>query len=471
MCNQKATLHILIMKRAMKNLYLLMLCLIALQAKAQYSFHQDCSTAIPLCNGRYIFPFGFDGAGDTSELQNGATCLTYGEQNSSWFKLTFDGPGNLAFVIEPLGQDDYDFAVFDITGQSCQVVQDSLPPVVRCNYAITNGLPSGINNQATDTTAGLNGQPFLQWIAVDSGDVIMLLITSSSSFTSGFTLDFSGTTANMVADEPLIIAESFTAICENTLYTELFFSQPIDSNSIANDFSDFELFDNLGNVLTVQQMFMDSAVNRIIIICERPAYVIDSIFIVSKIGTDGSTVKATCSNQQIAATDTIAHRYLYNQMGTPGFTVSNIGRRHSFQANVSNVAFVDWYYNGSFYVRKQASEPLVANLDAGESYTICMVAELGCNRDSTCQTVTYTGLEDFGIAGPRIYPNPANKLINIELPQVATITVVDIYGKSVFMATGRNAYVLATDAWASGIYLITTTSGTSVYQGRIIISH
>ena len=46
------------------------------------------------------------------------SCLD-GEQNSVWYIFTVQVAGNLRLLIDPIGNDDYDWAVYDVTELRC----------------------------------------------------------------------------------------------------------------------------------------------------------------------------------------------------------------------------------------------------------------------------------------------------------------------------------------------------------------
>ena len=175
----------------MKRVLQLLFITFSLQSIGQ-STVQDCAGAIPLCNYKYSELNSYQGIGnDTMEFADTNTC--YGisgstndvEVNSVWYKFTAIGSGNVAFTITPNNlNDDYDWAVFDITNpnHSCQTLhQDGS---VSCNWAGVAG-PTGPNGDV----GAQNNPPF----AVTSGSTYAIIITNYSASTNGYTIEFDTT--------------------------------------------------------------------------------------------------------------------------------------------------------------------------------------------------------------------------------------------------------------------------------------
>lgn len=454
--------------------YFIVSLLVSVTANGQFFFSQDCAGALSLCNGRFVFPYSFDGSGTVDELALLPTCLPRSEGNSAWYRLEIDAPGYVAFSIEPLGfGDDYDFAMFDITGLSCGNILDTTAMLVRCSYANSGGIATGLNSIDTLTSAGENDGPFLQWLPVDSGDVLVLLITSSSPFGCGYALDLTTSTASILSREPLQIADKVMAICEDYLYAELYFNQPIDTNSISSDFSEFSLVDNMGGNITITNVLFDSIPNKLAIVANKPNYAIDSVLMGYQWGIDSNTIRSACNNQYLTV-GVDSFNYLFNNIGAGGFTATNIGRRYSMQANTVNVPFVSWYVNGNLVIRQQASLPFVSNFTVGQDYRVCMVAELGCNYDSTCQTFTFTGIDNLKTGDPILsYPNPVNDFLVIETPfLIDKIELVDLHGKVCFsMLPNAANSTIPTSELPSGLYIARLGAAGRYYIRKVIVSH
>ena len=85
------------------------------------------------------------------------------------------------------------------------------------------------------------------------------------------------------------------------------------------------------------------------------------------------------------------------------------------------------------------------NKDAGASYS-----------ESCAGTA---GLIDIDQNEIRVYPNPANDVLNISLSNVDSITISDINGKQILTLDSNTFHQINTSNLQSGIYFITTTNG------------
>ncbi|MEN9370851.1 MAG: hypothetical protein RI952_1716, partial [Bacteroidota bacterium] len=160
---------------------------------------QDCVTAQTLCNlSNVSVPDGPGGVGTSTEAPS---CFgAPGERSSNWYTFTAATNGVLAFTITPNAVIDYDFAVYDTT-TSCPGTELS------CNW-------SGVTGATGATGLGCTGTQCNTTINLIAGHTYTILVdrfTSTSS--SGFTLDFAGTTASFASPTPTFTA---TTACLGT---------------------------------------------------------------------------------------------------------------------------------------------------------------------------------------------------------------------------------------------------------------
>ncbi len=122
-----------------------MSCLFTLSVKAQLP-EQDCSGAIPVCQNVYVQPNSYNGEGFQELTFSNSSCLTQGEENSVWYIWTVNVSGTLEFEITPINvNDDYDWAVYDLTNATCADIISGVAPEVRCNYSAIPGA-TGLSN-------------------------------------------------------------------------------------------------------------------------------------------------------------------------------------------------------------------------------------------------------------------------------------------------------------------------------------
>ncbi len=163
---------------------------------------QDCAGAQPLCLGIYTQDQSFEGEGEILyEFSTTNTCFGQAsggppgevEVNSAWYTFTVPGNGDLNFTLTPNDPtNDYDWAVFDITGpdHSCETLHED--GAVSCNWSGSSG-PTGPNGQTGDQ----NEDPF----PVVEGNTYAVVITNYSNDQDGYQLDFTASTADVYASD------------------------------------------------------------------------------------------------------------------------------------------------------------------------------------------------------------------------------------------------------------------------------
>ncbi len=165
---------------------------------------QDACDALMLCGNTFTSTYSYQDEGLVNDLTS--TPCGGGEGNSMWLRMEITTGGSIVFTLTPLnGTDDYDFAIVDITQTDCSNFTSS--DVIRCNF--NNNQPGSnpggvVGLDATSTiqftNAGAFGGSFLQQINANPGDVYLIMINNfGDPFvggpSSGFTIDFTGSTA------------------------------------------------------------------------------------------------------------------------------------------------------------------------------------------------------------------------------------------------------------------------------------
>ncbi|WP_326982400.1 gliding motility-associated C-terminal domain-containing protein [Chryseobacterium sp. MYb264] len=150
-----------------KILLILLVCI------SQIFFSQaDCSTALSVC-GNSDITYSPSGVGNVNETLGG--CLTTGEHNSIWYKITIATAGTLTFDLLPTDPDaDYDWAIY-----GPNVTCGALGTPIRCNAAtvFTVGAATGMNMTSTIiSAAGGSYTPYCQYMDVLPGQTYYLYI-------------------------------------------------------------------------------------------------------------------------------------------------------------------------------------------------------------------------------------------------------------------------------------------------------
>jgi len=264
---------------------------------------QDACNALMICGNSFTSPYGYQGTGLNFDLSN--TPCAGGEANSMWLRLEITSPGILVFTIAPTTTtDDYDMAVLDITGTGCTNLTSS--QVIRCNY--NNNLPPynngiiGLNTTSTIqfATSGITGSSYLQQINANTGDVYLIMInnfgTGFSGPVSGFTIDFTGSTATFNQPPPPKLDE-ILPYCDLSQQLTVELNTQVYCNSIAADGSDFFLTPT-GTISGVEGLNCTGAsgyTSKIKVYFSSPLPNGD-YSIHAKTGSDGNTLIGLCNS-------------------------------------------------------------------------------------------------------------------------------------------------------------------------------
>jgi hypothetical protein len=170
---------------------------------------QDCLGAIPVCQPVYTTLTSYTGHGNVyPEIRNNSVCplCMDGEKNDVFYIITVQTSGILRFTLTPNNaSNDYDWSLFNMTNAGCdQIYTNASTLQVSCNsYGVagTNG-PTGIStalgNNLNCNGPGTSGQKFNKDLNVLSGQTYVLNVSNwSATNQSGYTLDFSGSTASI----------------------------------------------------------------------------------------------------------------------------------------------------------------------------------------------------------------------------------------------------------------------------------
>ncbi len=175
---------------------------------------QDCSSPSLICN--VITPIGnpgYQAIGNYCDFGAGGNCTT-GEKGSVWFQINIALAGNLMFTILPndyngvcLDETDYDFVLWKIVGAgavTCAGITASAGGgALRCNYdaAGVTGLFTGGNSPAPYAGACFNNA-FETPLPVVAAEVYLLCVTNFANSQSGFSIDFTNSSAGTVSYTP-----------------------------------------------------------------------------------------------------------------------------------------------------------------------------------------------------------------------------------------------------------------------------
>jgi len=263
---------------------------------------QDACDALEICGNTFTSSFSYQGVGLINDLTN--TPCFGGEGNVMWFRMNIVTGGIIVFTISPLNlTDDYDFAVVDITGKTCSTFTQT--DVIRCNF--NNNQPGsningvvGLNTSSITpfTTAGAFGGSFLQQINANPGDVYLIMVNNfGDPFvggpSSGFTIDFTGTTATFNGPTPAMT--TLISSCNNATQVTLQMNHNILCNTIAANGSDFSVAGgSIASAVGVNCGGTNGYTNQLVINFASPLPP-GNYNLVAQNGSDGNTLLNTCN--------------------------------------------------------------------------------------------------------------------------------------------------------------------------------
>ena len=181
------------------------------------TYAYDCIGAISVCQTVYFQPNSYSGQGAPpfhNEINPNNSCLGSGEKNGVWYIFTVSVAGNLGFLITPNNpNDDYDWAVYNLTNANCSDIFNNASLEVSCNYSGISG-PTGANGGSFFNSQPAAGTPFNAFIPVNVGETYVLYVSNYSSSQDGYTLDFGLSTASIFDSIPPVLNNFIGINCE-----------------------------------------------------------------------------------------------------------------------------------------------------------------------------------------------------------------------------------------------------------------
>ena len=213
---------------------------------------QDCPGALPICDSIYYELNAYSGTGNIpNEITPAISCLASGEKNDVWYFFTVQTWGILNFSITPnVMSDDYDWAVYNLTNNTCSQIATNPALSVRCNYSGVAGItgPNGL--------PGLQNEPTLN---VSPGEVYYVNVSQFSTSTNGYTINFGASTASIVDNIPPEVASISTPLPCGRDSLVVTFTEKVQCSSVQA--SDFVINGPLGSVLNVTSAYSNTCNN------------------------------------------------------------------------------------------------------------------------------------------------------------------------------------------------------------------
>ena len=251
----------------------------------------DCLGALPICGVNDLQTAAPSGSGNYADIFPASACNVI-DNNSVWyvFDVTTSGMLNFNLNSTPL-TNNYNWSLLDITGLDCSTL--SAATTASCNGFGGSG-PTGISTANGGTNNIENLIPYNADLPVVAGETYALVISKASA-TTGFSLDFSASTAS-VNDNANPVVQSVVPSCANN-EIQVTFSEQISCASLSE--LDFTVVGASGtiNILSATSTWCDAGLNGGVtfnllldgVMLENQAYVL------SLNGSDGG-IQDLCGN-------------------------------------------------------------------------------------------------------------------------------------------------------------------------------
>lgn len=192
----------------------------------------DCLGAIPVCQEFYTEVDAPLGAGNFP-MEIAPMGCNFVETNSIWYTFTVQEAGLLSFILDPVNNnDDYDWALYDISEFDCADIPNLQQMEVSCNSWGTFGIngSTGISTAMGGTgnsngPGNGNGPPFNADLPVQEGQTFALVVMNWSNSLQGYTLDFGGSTASIFDEIPPEFESLEVGCSANQI--EITFTEPV----------------------------------------------------------------------------------------------------------------------------------------------------------------------------------------------------------------------------------------------------
>lgn len=328
--------------------------------------NQDCLGAIPVCQGIYEQATSYSGTGFVSgEINPAISCLNSGEKNDVWYVLTVQSSGLLYFTITPNAPSDYDWALFNLTNNVCEDIQNIEELEVSCNYDGATQ-PTGAN--------GNQGQQNEPPVPVIAGETYVLNVSNFSTNQTGYMLDFTVSTAGIYDTQIPALSEVLPIPCFSSELT-VRFSEFVLCSSVS--LSDFVLIGPSGPIPIISY----SATG-----CQGGGnHDRDYTLVTSSMLLDGSyelqlngEVEDLCGN---ASQPSSLEFSIYDNQPVPLEVSSNVpclGSTLNLESTFYNSASYEWTGPSGFYSTLQSPQLINVSSSASGTYTVAVTLRNDC---------------------------------------------------------------------------------------------
>ena len=284
-------------KQLIISVILLLIIKIAF-AQSCTNIGQTPSSAFPVCGTNVFIQNNVPICGNTNipvPCNDGAL---YQDKNPFWYKFTCFSAGTLGFIITPnnLG-DDYDWQLFDVTGQNPNNVFTDPSLFVACNWSGFSGVTGATAAGTSLISCAGNNPIFSRMPPLIVNHDYLLLVSHFTNSQSGYQLQFTGGTAGITDPQQSHLVSAIINCAATRLTVKL--NKKMKCNSLAADGSDFTV-NGPSTVISATAPSCSSGfdMDSIILVLNNPLPPGNYNLIVQS-GTDGNTLLDNC-NQGMA---------------------------------------------------------------------------------------------------------------------------------------------------------------------------
>ena len=225
--------------------------------------------------------------------------------NSFWYKFHCYNGGltGLGFLIKPdVSTDDYDWALFDVTGRPLNEIftNGSLQVSVNISGAVSASGWTGCSPAGSSNVSCAGNTPLFNRLAgMITGNDYMLMVTNWSNSGQGYTLEFTGGDA-VITDNTLPVISSVTNVgCSNSIL-KVVFSKDIRCSSVTTTGSEFSITPGAAVITGITSLCTMgfNSITELTIQIQNPLAGGNYNLVVNP-GSDGNTFRDACGEYMI----------------------------------------------------------------------------------------------------------------------------------------------------------------------------
>ena len=404
---------------------------------------QDCAGAIPVCQQTYVQPNSYSGFGNTQEIFN--TCLINNEQASVWYVFTVQTAGTFFFNINTAN--DYDWALYNLTGTSCANIPNMTP--VRCNYSATYGNTGMVSPASATGTISYDATntPTMPGMNVTVGQTYALIVDNYTQDQNGYTLTFSGTSTFLDVTAP-----TFTSNTNNCYgnYVTITLSENVTCGSIAANGSDFQI-SGPGSPSIVSAVGVgcpgSGTTNQVQVYYSASGS--GQFTVTSKVGNDGNTILDRCGNALA-----VGQTAVFNHLGT----VTASASPSAICSGASTTLTVTGPASGGTYAWSNGATTTSTTVSPTSTTTYTVTVSYGGCTKTSSTTVTIA-------ANPVVSISPQNAVVcsgaTVDLTATSLVNGVSCSNCNYNWTSGPTQNGVPSSVWTGrgiGSYTVTVTT-------------